>query len=212
MNQPPGRPFLHIEKIDTNAQTLVLRVTVGVYSVELKWFQFEVRPDAEEIYTASNSEQEGWAALSNYLWDFDKIQERRDKEYKDFVRLRGNFTWARQDDESVKLLQNQLQDAKRNVENLSEPIARDIARKRVNALDTQLRALLAKNPRQRFTQSIEELCFCQHMWRRIYQKQLASKQLSRHDEGLTSVWSEQRQLAFTLQNYLSPLEDAIRVV
>lgn len=60
-----------------------------------------------------------------------------------------------------------------------------------------------------FNQSVENLCYCRHMWRRIFQRQLANKTLSGNDDGLTSVWSEQRALVFQLQNDLPALEKSL---
>jgi hypothetical protein len=207
-----SRPFLHIVAINKDAQKLTLGVRKGTFTVELEWFQFEVRPDVEAVYTYSESNLVGWIELSEYLWDFDAIQARRDKEYKDFVRLRQNFTWARQHNEDVKLLQNKLEDAKRVVSECTQNVAKQIAQKHADAIETQLQTLMSTNPWDAFKRAIKELCFCEHMWRRVYQRQLAARQLSKHDEGLTSVWSEQSQLAYTLQNYLPPLEQALSLV
>lgn len=219
-------PFLKIFDIDEAGKNLELRAKFGSCRIRMKWYQFEVRPDAARIYEHSDDSQQGFQALGNYLFDFDNVQKRRDEEYKEFVQLRYRFTWLRQaredasrrmeNDETRRIKTEMVEktSALKKLDEVPAPtntqrIQKEMLVEKIKQLQAQLDALQPTVVIDAFNQSVENLCYCRHMWRRIFQRQLANKTLSGQDDGLTSVWSEQRALVFQLQNDLPALEKSL---
>lgn len=163
------RPFLQITNVQIETQTLQLKPRFGhARPLDYKWFQFDVRPDKESIFIHSDSSQPGYDVLGEYLFNFEKAQERCKEEYLEFVKWRKDFTQLRQLRED-------------------NPVKYEVV----------------------FENIVRALVGCNHMWKRIFGRQLASKRLSKNDDGLSSVWDEQQMLVYNLINNLPPLEPSL---